>query len=199
MLRQQRFFMLLGERAAPEHEVVVRQRDRLGRRVDHTQQEPDVRPAAKGVEILPADRKENPSGVVRQTPRGVGGVRSVDPTVLRLPRPWRSIEPETGDPGDTAGCLRISGYLLGEGVGGIDKPVDGLIRKVSRKPVRAAEPADSGGARHRCRVKSSACKRRDRLEGGVVVQRPGQIYRLDRPTEDENAFSAQTRSRLRLS
>lgn len=173
---QQRTIARGGKRPAIDHKRVVRQRWRLVRLIDETQQVMVLRLRSKCSDVHPPQRQQNAQAGAGERGNGRVDIGHRAPAVPcdRLPGGARQRDVRHVDaPGGLNG---MSAHRGGEGVGRVDQMGHARFAQVIGKPVHAAEPADTH--RHRLRARafgaaSIAESSGDAMSGQKAGQRAG--------------------------
>ena len=132
----------LIKRAARDHRLCIRQRQRAVGRIDEAQKVMVLRLRGEGGKRLLADGKENPRGGIGQGRDGGVDAGHAAPVVPRPRSPWRAFEGDQRHAG-FGGCVDgIPAHPRREGMGGVDQMGDALGAQIVHQPGDTAEPAD---------------------------------------------------------
>jgi hypothetical protein len=123
----------------------IRQRQRTSRGIDETERVGVLRRGRKWCDVLPADGEENARRLNRQRCDGGRDIHNLDPAITRRFDPRRALQRDQWRCGDTTRRNRISADLGCERMGRVDDMREFVPPNRIGKPVRAAEPADTGG------------------------------------------------------
>ncbi len=146
-------------------------------RIDKPQDVGVLRPDGERSDVLPANRKKNPSAIDRQSRYGGRDIRDVDPFVARHPDPWRAFKRDQIRSGRLTCRNRVAADLGREGMRCVDDMRDFLMANIFGKPARAAETSDADWHRLAGRRASPSCvginrfnpRARDRIRKQVCV------------------------------
>jgi len=150
--------------AARNNDAGLSQRQRFIGSIGQPQGVGVLRLCGERGEMLAANGEEYAGVLVGQSGGGSCHILNLDPVVGWRPSPRRPFECDQRGAGRGTGCDSIAPDLGCEGMRGIDEMGNALGSDVVGEPVRAAETADAGRQRLRCRGLSAASVGIDRVE-----------------------------------
>lgn len=176
----------LGERAAGNDDFGVRQGQHIPGRVHEAKQVAVLRLGGEGLQVLPADGKEDRCGRIRQRGHRARDVGYMPPIVARSVRPGCAFEGAERHIRRTAGFDGVPTHPGGEGVSGINDMGDAFLPQAAHKTLGSAETADPGRQRLLDWGPGAPGIGEDRVDprGG---ERPGELARLGRAAEKKDA------------
>ena len=129
------------EGRAPGDQLVFGQRQGVGRRLDDADQEPHALDLRERRGASRSDAEKSALAKAGQDLGRAGHVVDLPPIVFLDPPPGRSGQDQPGDAALGARGFGVGRHDLGEGVGGVDQPIDRFVFEKEGQPVGAAEAA----------------------------------------------------------
>lgn len=157
-----------------------------------------LRGGFKRVDLVAAERCEHAVGGRSEGEDGLRDAACFTPPVAGLPFPWWAAESEQRDAGCLRGPMRVPRHGGGEGMGGVDQGVHGVLGKMGFEPFHPAEAAAPAWQSERQRVARAAGKRHAGVEFRTRRDRLGEVSRLAGAAENEDAEFSVRLSRCNL-
>lgn len=146
-----------------------------------------LRSGIEGLRLLPADGQEDTARQLTQLRYRIGNRGDARPAVAGNRFPAEPLQPQQRNAGGGAGHAGIGGNLLGEGMRGVDQKIDRMRSKIACKPFGATETTRTHWHGLRGRIERAAGERQRDGEIGTLAKAAGQIARLRRAAQNEDA------------
>lgn len=162
-------------------------------RVDRIDAAHEIVVLGSGIEMmgfLPADRQEDAPWRSAERLHRLRHVRNRNPSIARDTFPGGTAQREAGNASLGDRLRRIGGNSRGKWMGRIDQQFDAFLYDEARKPVGAAETAASNRNGVGQRGRGAAGQREQHVEFGAPSQGLGELPRLRRTTQYQNAVPA---------
>lgn len=146
-----------------------------------------LRGGIEDLRLLTADGEENAARRLTQRRYRISNRGDARPAVAGNRFPAETLQPQQWNAGHAAGRAGIGGNLFREGMRGVDQEIDCMRSKIGGKPFGTAET--TGADRHGLRggIERAAGERQRHGEIGTVAKAAGQIARLRRAAQNEDA------------